>query len=83
MKSIDTHVKRQLIIALLAFISVILVFISLYRAIEDYNKLLIDSTKISNGINTLFSQGIIEDMTIELVDTYIPSNFRCREIFET
>jgi len=48
MKSIGTYVKRPLIISLFTFISVILVFISLYHAIEDYNKLLMDSTRISN-----------------------------------
>jgi len=74
MKSIGTYVKRPLIISLFTFISVILVFISLYHAIEDYNKLLMDSTRISNGINPLFSQGIINNETIELVDTYIPGN---------
>jgi len=74
MKSIGTYVKRQLIIAIAAFISVIIVFISLMSTVEEYNRLLRDSTRISNGINLLFSRGFIEDETITLVDTYLPDN---------
>ncbi|WP_304222098.1 HD-GYP domain-containing protein [Gracilinema caldarium] len=74
MKSIGSYFRVQLIIAVGAFVFIMALFIFLYSSAESYQRLMIDTSTIFSSLNKVFSQGIIEDQTIDGIYKYVPQN---------